>query len=458
MKPIKDAVIPTQLSRSEFSAAIRRGHGRALLHVNHYGLDEFADVVLKACLKEPSYDRVCEPSRATWLFSMFADAKEYAWFASQIISSLDTETEQFDLSHLYELLAQMAKNGDTSAGAALRLKVLSQTFSLSEYPHGCNEFVSLDGVDAVVELARRYGANPIEKPEDTWQILDDLTYGLNILPQVETKLQELALTADAIKRFWNNEKFHAARLAQSPKLSEAERAESIRERIRRELPIEKILRNASAHAGQYPGNYMRFGRHATEAELLAIFQQLLIETDEKIYLRLLWVFRKAQLPELHPRIWEFANSKDNEVRAAAQAALAQWRDPKVGEFARHKLRAMDFSESDTELLELFILNYKSKDEELIVSALMRLPVGDEHAHDFGMSILAIGKNNYSSALSTMFEWVYEKNPCAICRRRAVEWLIEAKTIKPQIAHECLYDANEDIQNLAKQLLASPQPK
>ncbi len=458
MNPIKNVVIPTRLSQNEFYAALKRGHGRALLHVNQYGLDEFADVVLKACLKEPSYDRQCEHSRAPWLFSMFAHAEEYAWFASEIGSALDSETEQFDLSHLYELLAQMAKNGDASAGAALRLKVLSQTFSLSKYPHGCNEFASLDGVDAVVELARRYGAKPIEKPEVTWQILDDLTYGLDILPQVETKLQELALTDDAIERFWNNEKFHRARLAQSPKLSDAERAESIRKRTRRELPIEKILSNASAHAGQYPGNYMRFGKHATKAELLTIFQQLLIETDEKIYLRLLWVFRKAQLPELHPRIWEFANSKDNEVRAAAQAALAQWRNPKVGEFARQKLRAMDFSESDTELLELFILNYKPKDEELIVSALMRLPAGDEPAHDFGMSILAIGKNNYSPALSAMFEWVYETTPCTVCRERAVEWLIETKTIKPEIAHECLYDANEDIQNLAKQLLASSPPK
>jgi hypothetical protein len=458
MKLINNAVIPTRLSKSEFSAAIRRGHGRALLHVNQYGLDEFADIVLHACLKEPSYDRQCESSRAQWLFSMFTGTKEYAWLASEIVSALDTETEQFDLSHFYELLAQMAKNGDKSAGAALRFKVLSQTFALSEYQLGCNEFVSVDGVDAVVELARRYGAELSENPEDNWQVLDDLTYGLDILPQVETKLQELALTDDAIKRFWNNEKLHKARLAQSPKLSEAERTDSIRERIRRELPTEKVLSNASAHAGQYPGNYMRFGQHATEAELLTIFQQLLIETDEKIYLRLLWVFRKARLPELHPRIWALASSKNNDVRAAAQAALAQFCDPKVGEFARNKLRALDFSESDTELLELFILNYQSTDENLIIPALTGLPEGDEHAHHFGMSILAIGKNNYSPALSAMFEWVYEKNPCTICRQRAVEWLIKTKTITLEIAHECRYDANEDIQNLVKQLVPIPQSK
>ena len=109
-----------RLSTSEFSIALKRGQGRALLHIHQFGLDEVADILLESCLKNPSYDPPCEPSRAKWLFGMFQHAPQYAYFSSTILSALACETESYDLEQLCELAAQMGKHGDAAAVMALR--------------------------------------------------------------------------------------------------------------------------------------------------------------------------------------------------------------------------------------------------------------------------------------------------------------------------------------------------
>ena len=94
-----------KLSKEEFFTALKRGHGRAFLHVQNFGLAGVADLVLEACLKNPVYDRQCESSRAAWLYSLFAGTKEYPRLASVILSALQEETAEGDMEHLCEMTA-----------------------------------------------------------------------------------------------------------------------------------------------------------------------------------------------------------------------------------------------------------------------------------------------------------------------------------------------------------------
>lgn len=259
-------IVHKQLSKNEFATALKRGQGRAFLYVKQFGLKDVADIVLKSCLKTQVYDRQCEPGRAPWLYSMFKDTEEYARFSSAICSALESETGHYALEQLCELSALMAKDGDDAPGVALRARVLGQPFGNGD-TFGCHELVVLDGIAAVVELARRFGNLLIADPEEMLPTLGDLTYELDIRPQAETRLKELAETDSAIQAYLDKEHSEATHNQNTPKLTKEQRQEQTRERIRKEYPLENVLGDASAGVGDFPGRYMRFGDYARREDL-----------------------------------------------------------------------------------------------------------------------------------------------------------------------------------------------
>ena len=104
-----------RLERSEFTAALKKGLGRAARHVSAYGLDEVADLVLEACLHDQRYDAQAEPNRAGWLFTMFSDSDQYPRFQESILNHLKTETRMYDALQLLGLAKEMAAGGDDEA-------------------------------------------------------------------------------------------------------------------------------------------------------------------------------------------------------------------------------------------------------------------------------------------------------------------------------------------------------
>jgi hypothetical protein len=439
-----------KLSKEEFFAALKRGHGRAFLHVQNFGLAGVADLVLEACLKNAVYDRQCESSRAAWLYSLFADTTEYPRFASAILSAPQEETAEGDTEHFCEMTAQMAINGDGIAAMALRDCVLGQPLTHVDDQYGCRALVLLDGVDAIVELARRFGKLLTDDSDDAWSFLNDFTDGTGLHPSAETTLRKLSETDDAIKAFWSNEKAWALREQRNTPQTKEQGMQEVRERTRRELPLEKILDDAQARVGQYPSRYMRFGRYATEDELRAVLLRLRNESDEEVCLRLLWVFGRASLPDLHPRVWQLAESKNDNVRDAAVTALAQCTDPRVGDFGRAMLRSALSTTTAAEGLEALVKNFQPDDQALIMAVLSHIAPSDEEAHNMGFSISNICRENASSNLSDLLIWDYENNPCTLCRSYTVTRMLGIGALSPRLISECLHDANEEIRQLAQE--------
>jgi len=438
------------LSKEAFSSALKRGHGRASLHVQNFGLAEVTDLVLDACLKNPVYDRQCESSRAPWLFRMFKDRAEYPRFASAILSALQQETEVCDIEHLCELTAQLAIHGDETATDVLRRRVLGQSFSLEDDQFGCHALVLLDGLDAVVELARRYGRSLLGTSGKRLPFPYHLAGESNLRPLADAALEQLAVSDEAIRAFWNSERSWV-REFQADKLppSDEERRE-LRESSRRELPLETILADAAAGVGNSPAKYTRFGRYATPDELDTILLRLITEDDEKVRLRLLWVFRRVALPELHPAIWTFAESNNDDVRAAAITALAQCNDPNVGDFARAVLRSARSPRVVSEGMQTLVKHYRPEDSVLVMSALSRISANDDEAHAIGFSISRICLGNESPDLLDALMWDYENNPCTLCRCGTVSMMSEREGLSSAIVSECLHDADPDIQKLARE--------
>ncbi|MDP5240459.1 hypothetical protein Q9Q94_13025 [Uliginosibacterium sp. 31-16] len=442
-----------RLTKEEFSVALKRGQGRVFLHAQQFGLADVADVVLDACLSNPVFDRQCESSRAPWLFRLFCEAPEYAWLSSKILEALKTPSDDHDIEHLCELAALMGKKGDAAAAAALREKVLGQTFTTDDDQYGCHALILLDGQEVAIEIARRFGALVIESPDLSAPPLNYLTDGTEILLELENRLQSLAATDPTIDAFWQAQLAFPYRDMEPDTRSKEECRQERRVRFREENPVEKILADIAAGVGSTPGRYVSFGGFATDAELACVLQKLVTETDEDMCMRLLWIFRRTPLPDLPPKIWGLAASANDRLRAAAIAALAQSCDARVGDFARARLQSPDFSGNESEILDLFVKNYLPGDEHLIMSVMRRLLLDEDSAHDFGSSILKICEENESEHFGEMLEWAYKINPCTICRHRLVSEMRDSGRLDPEIAAESLYDADEDTRELAREWLA-----
>lgn len=438
------------LTREAFDAALRAGRGRAPLHIAQFGLADVADLVLGACLEDQAYDPQVELSRAEWLLDMFHGSTAYESFSSSILTALEQEMDTWNLQQLCELAALMAKRGDKKAHEALRRRALREAETGDDIWVGAEELLSVDWA-AAAELARLYGRRLQNEPDGDLPLLNELTEEPDILAKFENILQESATSDTEIRAYltyWHQAK-KAHQEASWSKYSQEERLNLTRERIRRELPLEKIFRDASAEEGEFPGHYAQFGRYATQEELAIVLQRLERETSEGVCQRLLWVFRRANLPQVSPKIWQLASSKKREIRSAALEALAQLQDKRVGELGRSRLLSGEFTESDSETLDLFIRNYLPGDEELIMTGLRGLVPTPENAHSLCWSLLAITEKNASPCFLPVLDWVYEMTPCANCRFRSLRLLHNLGGMSQDIIRECLFDAEEDIRHFAE---------
>lgn len=443
-------LLKAPLSRERFALALRRGHGRALLHVRKLSLSDVADLVLEACLHNQTYDPQCEDSRALWLFEMFRDAPEYAAFSKAICESLESAevVDPYDLSQLCDLAALMAQNGDGEARRALRSRVLRQVEHETDKWVGCYSLVQCEGIPALIELARRFGAQ-LRAGVSDFHI--PVLYDLHKNDSFENERAALAEAEanDPDVRAWCDlvrGSLTEREEGSSENLAEMKRVR--REQYRAEHSIDDILADATALKDPFPRRYAVFGSYATDTERERIFQTFLAEKDDEVRLRLLWVFTRAEIPQIHPRIWECVESENPKLRDAALTALSWLKDEAIGEYARNFLESGRFTEGDSEILGLFARNLKESDVGLIVSALEKIEPSNDNAHAIGNTLLNVFDENELPYLCELLDWVYENTPCSACRRMAFQRITEVEIPDDDFIAECLCDVDEDTRALA----------
>lgn len=441
---------PAKLSHQQFEQALRYGRGNALIHVLNYGLDGIDELVLHACLVSQAYDPQCEGHRAPWLYRMFQGTTLYQKFSAAIVEALNRPSEEHSIEQLCELASRMAVGGDKAAAHALRKFVWSQPYTSEDFPCGCNAIVLLDGLPAVIELARRLGNILLQNPDDYVGSLFWLTEGT---PHYDSAIEELGRASigdDAIAAYLAREREEIAKREADANESleqKAARFEKRRNEYLIEFPVERIFSMASAPASNRPYPYSRFGRMAREADLDLILRRIETENDPEICRRLMWVFRRATPPRTPACIWAFAESRDLPMREATLRMLANISDPNVGEFGRKMLRRSSFAPEDSDLIELLARNYQPGDAELILRKLESVTTSDDGLHTLGMSARQFCENNPVPEVAGIARWIYDTTPCSLCRKGAVETLIACNQLPDYIAEECRYDANEETQSI-----------
>jgi hypothetical protein len=436
-----------KLTKNEFAIALKRGHGRALMHVEKYGLKAISPIVLEACLKEPSYDRQCESSRAAWLFNMFSESKELPDFTTAILAALRTETELNDLQHLCEFACQIAEKGDLNAANVLREVVMNQPLPNGMWPYGTHELVAIDGVDAVVAIAKRFGMLLLEEKRESSMWLGSFA---DDIPSAKRKLTGLAKTDPAIKAFLDNQKDDSKRFAKKP-ITKLKKDDAEVELSCEEFVNHFFTTQQEVYSYKRQINDRRLARNAYDEDLVALLERLNGEQDEAVIIRVLKVFHVVELPEITPLLWELVESKNVKIQDAAITALAKIQDARLGELARKKLKNKKFTGKDDAFVQLFVENFANQDERLILDALERTSLSDDVAHRVGFAIREIYKANTELTAPALLQWDYERNPCTECRCITVGLLADLKGMTPDILLECQYDSNEEIRELVTRM-------
>jgi hypothetical protein len=425
------------LSRAEFADAIAKGLGRALLYVQNYGLDRVKDLVLNACLHDLSYDIQCSNRRSKWLFAMFANSPHYLEFRDEILTELWKEPESYnDLYQICGIVKEMALAGDIVAIE----KLAERVYHYSARPNtedwdGANELIEIQGIDAELELSRIFGRRLLANSEDS--VPDDLNLDI-----FEDMSEEAIAIFDRYAKLEESIATYYKYIVDARLTREREREERAFQ-PKKIILLADIIDLARCKKHEYPSIYMRFGqKYATLAELETVFNLLLNESDEEICLRLLWVFRRASIPRLADRLFEWVDSQTDLLKISALQALAQISDDRIYRLGRSKLAKDRLTGVDTNTLDLFINNYRAGDAELILAKLQSIEIDSEDLHAIGFSIDDISKQQVNPELVILLEWIYDRTPCCICRNRIVEQLKIYQLLPDRILAEYQFDSRE----------------
>lgn len=444
----------TRLSRDEFATALHQGRGAALIHAMEFGLAGIEDLVVESCLENSAYDAQCEDARARWLYRMFKDAPQREIVSRAIVGALGEPYEHFSMEQICQLAGLLACDGDARAARALRNFVLGQEFKSDEFPYGGSALVMIDGMDAVVELARRSGRILLTDPDAMVDDLESLTEHVVCHDEALATLVRRASSDLEIRAYVDmlqaNSASCALDLAKSPALREKERRE-------RTGSLAEIRTSARSEKNQGRGKFIGFGRWASAEDLEVVMHDLLAATSAEVCMRLLWVFRNRAMPRLDARIWEMAGSDNPRLRSAALAALSRLADPEVGAFARAQLQSSGGIPIEREVIELFAKNYLAGDEALLLRALKKFGDSDDAAHSYGFGIMRVAEEIHAPAIASLLEWTYHTNPCSLCRGSAVVHLFKMSCVPRDIADECYFDADSDSQAVGRALRLETRP-
>ncbi|GAB4540016.1 MAG: hypothetical protein Tsb0014_30980 [Pleurocapsa sp.] len=423
-------------SNFTFSEVLQKGLGRAFNYVNKNNKLEMREALLNACLHNLAYDPQCESSRAEWLFELICLTGDRDFYRENIFQALSTTKEFWDLQQLYDLVLIWAKEGNKEARELIYTTFKQQDFNESWL--GGDQIIALDGIEGLLSVAEIVGQKILEDDElweDDWLITQaGEQYEAS---KVWSILEKEALKNIKVKAYLDAVKSHT----KDKTIAKDNRQKNRNQKISLARIFEIIE--------QKPNHFYllsKFGRQATEDNIVQIFAKLLVETKEKQLVKYLYIFRDKALPRLDSRLFDLALSDNDRIQFAAITALANSKDDSLHNLAIELIEKRPKS-INNRVLKLLINNYRTEDVKLIESILNKSQNIDTK-HYIGMDLMEIIDTHKTSELISCCWWIYEQTPCAYCRQSILKILISLQQVPQAIIKECLQDCSADIRALA----------
>jgi hypothetical protein len=429
------------LTAAQLLSALQKGHGRALMHVRAVGLAEVESCVIDACLHDRVYDSEVEGDRTDWLMEIIAASGAESRIAQILIPQLDEPTDRYrDAVQRCQSACGLAQRGHP--GARARLYGCLRKSPNSADLIGAAQIIALDGVDGLLHVAEYLGTLLLREPCD-W--IDDIALrsfdetrgdgsGRRVLDSVAVRSPAIAEYLRQLDR--KDAQREKARIAagQSP-----------REGKLRAISAANVVHEIdTADPRRSPFWLVSWGVHAPESELHAVLESMLAQTDPGRLCKYLRVFRRRTLPTFDPRLLQFAEHADADVRRHAHRALSNYAHPDVRSLAIQRLNAGRWLEEELALLER---NYRPGDATLLEPAL-RVLADPVVLHGLVFDLVEVFQLNQVAESANAMLFVYEESPCSCCRYKAVKILVGTHSAPDWLVEECRHDSFEETRQIA----------
>lgn len=457
MNNVKPFQLP--LDREQFQAALRKGHGRAPMHVARFGAHGLEDLICDACTSALAYDAQCEDSRAPWLIKMIDSAGIEEPVVSKILQSMHREFDEkefWDKKQLCGLAYQFAVRGRDDARKALYASLSRNDHSADIF--AADEIIQLDEGDGLLFVAERVGRWLTDAPESTSdnfivQFFDE-AHGEGSAERILRSAAEHNEYVDCFLRHLHREEESEYTSEQRTKgtiipdnlmrfgSSRPDRFEFMRHWRAQDLIRE--IREVEPSDNSHRNLYRRWAIKADEVEKRLIIEALFEECDPNRQFFYLHVFQDCGLPEFDGRFLDLFEKLGHEQKWLVSRILAKHEHPDVRNFALARIRVGNIGDGE---LRILTKNYHVGDWETIMPAL-KLSDDANEMHDLFRDIIELYKANAMPEASEPMMLAYEHSPCSGCRSNAVKVLISIKGLPDWVDEECNYDADRTTRELA----------
>jgi hypothetical protein len=408
------------LSSEEFTAALAKGSGRAMILLcQSPDRKEFQEQLFAACVHNVTYDIQCEHERSRYLADLVLATGEQRSFFARLLAILAAqpgdEEERPDLLQIFAVLARLAAADPDLDAEALR-QAYARIADEDDRLALLESLVRLDGRPAFLR-----GVEELDDDlKERWWWIDGLIEALRDHEGPGFDVAELRTANDALDRLMTY-------------------AEAQRSRPQEEHPYDFDEIRASLRRGVRPQNPWDWLRRLTDTEWRLLAEDLAAETEEKkaaIYLRL---FARRTFPGDLAPLFRWAEEPSGQSASfPAIMALGRIRFPTVRALALKMIEA-----GETHGARLLRSNFEPGDFARLAHLLDAL-VDINAIHDFGLSLLDIvSKQERPPDAGDILLRLYERTPCSMCRNDVVTALSSLDMVPPWMAEECRFDAEPE---------------
>jgi hypothetical protein len=422
---------PSFPSNEEQTDALQKGLGRAMHWAVAGRLDETP--LLEACLHDLRHDIQVEDSRGEWLWQLIQAVNSSERFSGPLLDNLRRFPDDRSVYQLCELAYFYAATGSEDFRQRL-YEIVEQKPFIDAPRLGEDEILRLDGEKGFLFAAKVRGNLLIDRG---WEWNDDslIHDAVEQLGETQTVTLLQSTTDKSVKRFhdcWVNEKKRQTERSQQSNRKQEMQAigvDDIIAEVEKERPAIALFR--------------RWGMHAIDDDLNKILEAMWSTKRPKAVVNFLRIFSNRPLPSFDPRLIEFCNHTDEEVRRWAFKSMENNSHPLIREFAITNLQQ---GVRDGRFVGLLIRNYAKSDETLILGA-MELPNDLNELHWLLGDVIKVLENNSDADPSKLALVAYVHTPCEICRFDAARLLNSSKVAPDWMPAECRNDSSERCREL-----------
>lgn len=424
----------------ELRQMLHKGMGRAVLFLLSQDLSQYREMILDACLRNYSYDRQCEESRAEYMYQLARAAGDDSFYRSRILDSLLAAPDDSDVGQLLDFAVLFAREDDETAKEAIYER-LRRSVSDPQWD-GDTEAVELDGVDGLIRVLDIIGSNAGDHPViDIDRLVEDAVDASGA-EAVSAAIRDSAATSPNVAAA-----LAAVRLSPDSVVKQVARRLKRMRAHRRNNFSEGTTWEEAKDSLKVRAGYLRWSQVASDEEFVKAAEAV-DASDEPDRLQWhLWAFKMRPFP-LDPGILvDLVDHQDERVALSALVALQIIADEQVRDlFGR--LRA-DARWSDR-AVGLLRRNYRAGDE-LIIADMLERETDPDKLHMLAMHARQVYKEQPVPEGMTAMLLAYEKTPCSMCRCSCFEAIEALGPVPDWMIEECLYDAYEPTRELAAKL-------